>query len=385
MTEATGTRPDPRSLAAAQLRVAELVAEDGAASREAPRVGRVVLGLALGAAAFVLAASVVRAQLVDAYPGGAFDPATVEAAKARALADVADEVDTVFVGTSRVLNHFDADLFDATLREQGISARSFNLGLAGMRHPESMYVAERLLEREDLRLRTLFVEVLGELVHSQVGALHEEGIFTRRAVEWHDWERTRLVAAAALGSELDWRERLAAVGVHAHHFALRAVSLGAGLGPLQRLVEPAPTAGADFQWNGFLPIEADPNARRIAPVRIAARLREELAEMRWTPDVPPPPLLARSFERLASKAEAAGVQVVFVVFPPHFRGDVESYGADHPQGLPVLFDYRSPTRYPEFYDPAVFHNFGHYSAAGARAVTRRLAADYAAWLASRGN
>ena len=38
--------------------------------------------------------------------------------------------------------------------------------------------------------------VLGELVHSQVGALHEEGIFTRRAVEWHDWERTRLVAAA---------------------------------------------------------------------------------------------------------------------------------------------------------------------------------------------
>ncbi len=101
--------------------------------------------------------------------------------------------------------------------------------------------------------------------------------------------------------------------------------------------------------------------------------------MRWTPQTPPPVLLTESYARLVEAAERADVRLLFVIFPPHFFGDVESYGAESHHGLPSLIDYRDPKRFPQFYDPRGFYNYGHYSLPAANLVTRRLAADFAVW------
>ncbi|MFT7543112.1 MAG: hypothetical protein ACI9K5_004095 [Gammaproteobacteria bacterium] len=368
---------DGRDLASAEARVGALVVHETLkeeSARSAPLVGILLAALSFGATLFL-----VRSQLIEARPGSQFEGETFEAKKNAEYARRSAEFDTVFVGNSRVLNHFNTALFDDDLAKRGRPTRSFNYGLAGMRHPESMRTAEWILDQGEPHLRTLIVEVLGELTHSKAGPLHEQGAYTRRAIEWHDLARTRLVSSALSSSELSFTERMRGIYVHWHHFALRSTNLGAALGPLLvglGLEEPAAELGP---WEGFLPVHLDPNAERVAPEAVRRRVRSEVQEMRWTPQVPPPALLLESYARLVEIAERANVRLLFVIFPPHFYGDVESFSAESPHGLPALLDYRNPTRFPEFFDPRGFYNYGHYSLPAADLVTRRLAADFAAW------
>src|SRR5207248_3349845 len=69
------------------------------------------------------------------------------------------EIDTVFIGSSRVYHHFVPDVFDAGMRVHGIDTHSFNLAYEALWPPESFYRLRELLGAR-LRLRWIFIELL---------------------------------------------------------------------------------------------------------------------------------------------------------------------------------------------------------------------------------
>ena len=111
-----------------------------------------------------------------------------------------DEIDTLFIGSSRVYHGVNPGVFDALTAAAGVPTHSYNFGVDAMLPPETFYLADQILATKPQKLRWVFIE----LEDIQV-TITPEHVRTQRALSWHDWKRTWLVARKLL--ELDVREK----------------------------------------------------------------------------------------------------------------------------------------------------------------------------------
>ncbi|RMH04051.1 MAG: hypothetical protein D6702_04275 [Planctomycetota bacterium] len=329
---------------------------------------RALPALALFLAAFLA----VRAAVADRLP---------ERLKVEYLAARADRTEVVFIGSSRVWREIDPEVFDARCAAAGRPLRSLNLGMQGMRFPETVALARRALALPGSRLRWLVLEL-----SPYETAIEPDNRLTARVVSWHDTRTTLELVEAVLRQELPIGEKLSRIGDHLLHWGYRTGNIGRGPEALERLLHPAPPDFAGRRalgpaGNGFLPLDLERGANFQARRRLFLEDLPRFQEARDTlrgpdpPDAVPDPILDRVLHRLQARCAERGVGLVLVILPViERRPELHALAAAAPGRILIRFD--DPDAWPEFYRARNRFDIHHLNAAGARLLSEALADEF---------
>jgi len=287
-----------------------------------------------------------------------------------------DDVDVLFIGTSRVYRGIDASRFDATAAERGLDLRSLNAGVPRLEGFEVEQFLDRLLDTRPRRLDWVVIDP-GLLATATRGDNH----LTRRFASWHDLPTTwRVLCRIAADEDHSASKKVRYGRKHLTSAFLRYAWVG-GLSSrwLARPGPPPRVGRAGFlsleesaRWSAACRERAEHFARTRARY---ARQIERLAESRREPLPPLTDAERRFLAGLVERIESAGARAIFLTSPR--QDDRQAYLARAAaEGLlPVLLDYADPERYPSLYEPALRFDAGHLNAAGAARYTEILARD----------
>jgi hypothetical protein len=200
--------------------------------------------------------------------------------KIRFIKEHRDQIDTVFIGSSRVYHGLNPAVFDTVTTEAGGPTHSYNSGVDGMLPPETFYVAEQILALKPRNLRWVFIE----LDDVQV-TISPEHFHTRRAVSWHDWKRTAIVASKLLDLNIreKWKQKKNRI----------LQNQGALVTDLRLLLQNLANAGRGFDATRFYPQEADlpqleyePRGDGYAPTMVRMEAQRSARYEAWVADDP---------------------------------------------------------------------------------------------------
>jgi hypothetical protein len=280
------------------------------------------------------------------------------------------EIDTVFIGSSRVRRQISPKVFDATTAELGMPSRSFNFGLDGMGHPELPYVVDELLKLQPRGLREIVIEL------TRFGREFNR-IFppdSLRTIHWHTYRYTASTCRAVWQDPAGPRlmERLSRILQHLSVCAVRELNLGRGAAWCQAHLElPLPPAPARValgpEGNGFFQVPD-----RFPPGKIPA-YRSQLAEWasrRGAPVEQDPAFQSATREMLA-KLHRRGIRITIVVMPRIFPQPPWVPEFAPGEGLVLRFD--DLEKEAALYNPAARYDAQHLNAEGAKLFTRALA------------
>jgi hypothetical protein len=312
--------------------------------------------------------------------------------KVEQLSHYGDEYEVLFVGSSRIYFQVLPSIFDQMAREQGLSLRSFNAGIAAMRPPEDDYYLEQLLRSPHRRLRWVFVEMMGLNANADPTLTA-----TRRSSYWHDWNRTGMLTErcfrecaeacrAATRHESSWHEARQACEEtlwswldNLWLFVERFSCFGRGEALLQRRFGSAKEKKKDVSekkglaWDGWaFPAIAKPwteDPKRVTAYNLAyANLLA--SPQRFDPE---DAVSWQALEAKLSRIRRAGATPILVIpptlalkryFPSEFSGKSAS---------PAILDFSDPHAHPELF--AIDHRLDgqHLNYDGAVIFTEEIA------------
>lgn len=288
--------------------------------------------------------------------------------KYRLLKEHRADVDTIFVGSSRIYHQIDPQQFDTEVAALGGSARSLNLAYDSLWPPESFYFTRCLLALRPPKLRWVFIELMA--LHPEIEARNDR---TMRTAYWHDWRHTRIVWRSIFGSSESWAEKLRLATGHAAIFLRWNVNFGRGSEILPTIKQERPAKWINRA--GFLPendrsISGDDLPRFLGTV---AQLRASL------PFHPVSPVYREALDDLVAEVRRAGAQPVFVLTPSL---DWHENMTGLPAGIPI-FSFNDPGKYPTLYEADRHYDAWHLNEKGAAEFTSLLARRFAEYLRPR--
>lgn len=293
-----------------------------------------------------------------------------------------DKYDTLFFGSSRIYRGLDPRVFDRVMAARGHPTTSFNLAFSGMRAHETNALLRRVLSRPPDHLRFVIVE----LSDWQPRIVARD---TARAVAWHDSYETLSALRSTALAEVDWRGKLDLARGHLEHWARQSLRIGAAaewVGDCisrDRMAEDEGVARRGHR--PFAPAEY-----RLG--RSARNRRKFLADLTtydtWVAAMigrKPKPLPAtynlRALESQRDRILRAGATPVYLIAPyPAATAHLDGLAVSGT--LPVLLAFDDPGRDPELFLERHRFDFEHLNAQGARIFSRRVAAEFAAFLES---
>jgi hypothetical protein len=301
--------------------------------------------------------------------------------KLRQYERVAPEIDTVFLGSSRVYRHLDPATFAQTFAAHGSTSSAFNLGVPDMRMLEVLYLAERVLERSP-GLRLLVVEAEEDPLF-----IRDENRLTQRVRRWHDLSTLRRMLPAIRHAKATWAERVLVLLDRLDLTAHRVSLVGRGIDLVDALLRRS-ARWIEPEQRGFLSLDEDRQRPRTDADRLGLerryrdlhealpewaqaleRLRRSSPEGRRTD-----PYELRLFAELQRLADRHEVELVFVVSPrigrlPNLVHAREAGIVDR------LVRFDDLERYPDFYELAHRYDRHHLDGEAAREMTRLLALE----------
>jgi hypothetical protein len=297
--------------------------------------------------------------------------------KVRFIKEHRDEIDTLFIGSSRVYHGLNPSAFDAVTAAAGTPTHSYNFGVDAMLPPETFYVVDQILAARPRKLRWVFIE----LEDVQV-TISPEHLHTQRALSWHDWERTWIVAKKLL--ELDihekWKQKRSrilqnrnALAAHFHLFLQNLANTGRGLDqtPLNPQEEDLPQLEYEPKGDGYAPtavrMEEQRRARYEAwvaadPTSATGRDVDRYAD--------------EAFRHYAEEFRALGATLIFFVTPGS-KAFLPSKFIGNPPGAVMAFN--DARAFPSLYLPSSRIDEGHLNATGAEEFSRLLALRFLNW------
>jgi len=308
-------------------------------------------------------------------------PVPVVRTKLLHLREDADAYDTLFVGSSRIFHQIVPSRFEHHAAVRGMSVRSFNLGLDGMRPPEDGYLLDQVLARKPQRLRWVFVEIGSIRL-----VLGEERRNSLRAQYWHDYERVALLMqnATTPAKKRSFRARVRVlfesrkdVLAHLGLFGQRFLNLGRGASLVGRMLTGRPEGVSHSalgpRRDGFVP---DRRTQISEPARVEHE--QDLAERLRTPAERDyaDPASQQALERMLGKIEQAGARPVLLIAPTPARRNFHPNG---PRGRnALLLDFSDPRKYPALFESRHRLDADHLNVAGAEIFTQLVAEEWAA-------
>ena len=297
-------------------------------------------------------------------------------AKLRQYDEIAEQVDTVLIGSSRIYRHLDPVVYDQVRAERGEQGLSFNLGVPDMRMLEVLYLAEWVFERSD-SVELLIIEATVDPLE-----LPDWNREAERTVAWHDQKAMSRIRRGIAQLEVSDQERAALLAAHLEPFERRAAAVGRGL----TLLSSEPWPGLPAQQRGYQsleqnqehPISEDEAAALVerwnrlhkrpgAWSRSLARLGREDKAGRTTD-----PFEQELFAELEALAAENGARVVWLVSPgPRRRPNL--IAAAEKGIVETVLRFDDQARYPEFYEAAGRFDRHHLNREMAARMTRMVA------------
>ena len=300
--------------------------------------------------------------------------------QAHTLAVGIDEVDTIFLGSSRVMRGISPALFDARMSAIGRPTVSYNFGVAGTRSHDYERQLDWILAQRPKKLKRIVLEAGTYRQSIRPGQwMKDLSVETHEAVSLP----SRLSSVASMKASLT--ERAEVAGYVVAHTLVNALRVGQG----PRILD-------DWcrSWSGRLPSRFSADASRgyaplsaenpPSPIRgeqhrawIAnPKLAENLLWHKRTRGLPEEYCGGFdhwSCERQIARLAEAGVELVYVLMPSH---TIHFYGRDgldeHADEVAIL-DFEDPDEFPALYQFENWFDATHLSAAGAMRFSALLA------------
>ncbi len=227
-----------------------------------------------------------------------------------------DEIDTLFIGSSRVYHGLNPSIFDAMTAAAGDPTHSYNFGVDAMLPPETFYVADQILAAKPRKLRWVFIE----LEDLQV-TIFPDHARTQRALTWHDWKRTWMVVRKLLDLDVHekWKQKrnriLRNPNALAVHFCL-LMQRFANIGRFFDLTHLYP------QGENFPQLEYEPKGDGYAPTMVRLEGEQRTRYEAWVANDPASATprevdkyADQAFRHYAEKFRAIGATPIFFVTP----------------------------------------------------------------------
>ena len=309
-----------------------------------------------------------------------------------------DDVDIVFVGSSRTYHGIAPKVFDQTLRASGHRWRSFNTAMDGMTTAEGFAMVRRLLALHPRKLKYVFFEAQFAIT---AGTPAGDQKVTERDVYWRDWESLlsgfrmfdmglALPSGTLAGAPYSfqrWNDFGPFLAANVRLWIRNVTNVGIAMeilrGSIDALPPRPPLSRQEFNeaslpsnWDGYYAMSNPMSAATLTTYRKA------FTSMQDRPARPrPSPMMRSELERFVQEMTAKNIEVVFVV-PPSAKGGRGS-GINVPSGSRLLA-YDDFTRYPQFYEEENRLDTEHLNARGAEIFTRALAQEFIHSLDSTG-
>lgn len=301
-----------------------------------------------------------------------------------------DEIDTLFIGTSRFQYGINPVVYDETLANEGLSVKSFNMGIGGMEGYETDAFIDKILALQPEQLKWLFIETTSWSPH-----IAEMYHYTERAIWWHDLDRTLAVCRGTLTKRLSWMEKLDLLRLHISHMFIRYLHAGKGEAILKEFVRGAPPSDApdDPGFSGFSGLDitafADnpPKIRKIflaeytdwetkvnEHIEVIDRLETRLQEMK-----------PGAFENSsANEVKRTRLQIDRVLdagyVPIYFNSPkfTELFLPIHLSNTgvyPFYLDFNDPIEHADLYQYSLWYDASHLTTEGATLNTTKIAKE----------
>ncbi len=327
-------------------------------------------------------------------------------AKVQAFAETKDEYDAIYIGSSRVFRAFRPDVIDPVISQRGKPFRSYNLGIPGMWSFESDRLLDEIIAMRPARLNWVLVET----------PIWKADLFsplrkiTERSVRWHTPALTAHAMRSIALEDHPFEEKLRVGWRHLTQMAMR--SGNHSLGPSWwRSKFGLETPGFEVsvrdyrESRGYSALESfdvpgtgerrrfflRDQAAYLEAVQVLSDAQERGGETGGDgPGISMPGQTEAAGNSLAfenynvaalrrqrARLSARNLNLAYIVLPELTPGRL--FVDLHRRGeLPLLFDYKQPSRYPDFYTIEGHFDFWHMSEAGAQRFSRLFARDFLA-------
>ena len=288
------------------------------------------------------------------------------------LSEYGGQYSLVFIGSSRVANHFIPEQFDAAMRQQGHEVKSFNFGQGGMYPPESLYVLRKMLEHTPTKPRWVLIDI----TQFTIGVKGSED--SEREIRWHDFHHTWLTLGYLWSAPPDDKtptiKKLDSTAYHLSQCAERTLGIGRLQEELRARLElvkaKKPAAIKDGGFVGLKPRAMSEEQigffksglailnRPSVQTEMRKQYRDELIE-------------------IAAFVRKHGAVPVFVDAP--FNSPTRSFKDWPPDGV-TQFSYSNPAAYPSLFQQEQRYDASHLDEDGAKEFTRIFATEFAKWV-----
>ena len=288
------------------------------------------------------------------------------------LCEHGEQYSLIFIGSSRVANHFIPEQFDTAMRQAGLDVKSFNFGQGGMYPPESLYVLRKLLEHTPAKPRWVLIDI----TQFTIGTKGSED--SEREIRWHDFHHTCLTlrylwSAPPIGNK-SGNTRLDSTTYHLKQFAERTLGVGRFQESLRSRLELLKAKKpVVFKDGGFVALE---------PRALSAEQAEMFSSGLAMLNAPIAQTVMREPYRtelieLAALVRKHGAIPVFVDAP--FNSPTRRF-RDWPPDGETQFSYSNPATCPTLFRLDQRYDASHLDGNGAKEFTRIFAAEFAKWV-----
>jgi hypothetical protein len=354
-------------------------------SGDTPPIGPTSLFVALGLAGLTAVAALV-------YPLVPFPEERAMRAKYEYFAAHKDELDAVYIGSSRMLRGIDPRIVDAEISARGRPFQSFNFGLDGMMALESDFVMRKLLELDPARLRFVLFEA-NTWYGGYDAKFGNPGTdpHSQRSVYWHTVPQTMKALETLRVSDQPAWERLRFAGTHIETMVWKLVSYGQGTRIFAKLtgtdadeISAAISVDEIAEGRGYQPMEGltdkfHTEGREVFLTPQAQAKYPEMIAAIPAANATAASLATYNFRALRSQYETAaahGTELVYVVMPT-VRGTPDPLTLHATGHVPVLFHYNDPEKYASIFAIDRRHDIGHLSRLGTEELSELIASSLA--------
>jgi hypothetical protein len=306
--------------------------------------------------------------------------------KFRFFAAHKNEIDTLFIGSSRIYFQISPATFDRVTRENGLPTHSFNFGIGGMYLPESAYLLEQILNLKPRNLRWVFIEY-DELQTKW----SPENQTSRRALYWADWKRVSLLfrklTDAGMGPlwvpnparlrdivlrQNDEKNTRSLLTFYVTQFERNYTNIARAADVLDHFL------GRDTNERraSYLGAAGDgyvPRAGGMSSSQAAAYERALAAMMTQAGTRPLSSYTVEAYRQCAQEVRDIGATPIFLITPSTTQINI----ATESKGVPgVVMAFNNPRDYPGLYRSSVRRDGQHLTESGADEFTRLVAANF---------
>ncbi|MFK7742645.1 MAG: hypothetical protein AB8H80_20200 [Planctomycetota bacterium] len=296
--------------------------------------------------------------------------------------EVSPEIDTLFIGSSRLLRGISPKVFDTATAERGIKTTSYNAAQAGIQPHDYDVWIDWVLENRPPRLTRVFIE-LGEWSLGNRPATWMKD----KTVDMHSPSHLHERLWTAVNTSENLSEFIRQTNWALAHTAVNLFNIGRGIRIFDDTLREHRNLPPDTPRNltqGFGPL-----SDRTAPAQRLAFSKQWHAKpkkLKWlrkakTENTIAPPSneagFTEGFERQARRLRQAGLEPIFVLPPVYSKIPGRSRLLEI-RSVARVFELDRPTTYPELYDTKHWFDAQHLRESGAIIFSSQLAAEFAA-------